>query len=349
MWNKLSEPIIGLSPMDGVTDAAFRFITDTYGKPDILFTEFTSVEGLDHGAVKLLEAFVYHKTDTPTICQIYGADPAAFYKSTFIACELGFDGVDINMGCPDAAVARKGGGAALILKPDVAQNIVRCVKRAVHDWTGGKNIEDVGLKDEIVEWVRNYQKIHELTPKRNMLPVSVKTRIGYDAIVTKEWIGNLLEVEPVAISLHGRTLKQMYTGQANWEEIGKAAEVVRKTETLLLGNGDIRSLDDAYEKIKTYGTHGALIGRACFGNPWLFKNFEPTALERLNVALEHCRKFMELTPEGHFMSLRKHLAWYCRGFEKAAEVRAQFMQVKTLEDVTNIVTKLRLQLRDNHT
>ncbi len=339
MWNRLSESIIGLSPMDGVTDAAFRYITDKYGKPDILFTEFTSVEGISHGAVKLLEAFVYHKTNTPTIAQIYGSDIESFYKATFVVCELGFDAIDINMGCPDAAVARKGGGAALILKPKLAQEIVFTVKKAINDWVHGRNIENVGLKDSIVEWVKHYQKQHMIHTERKYIPVSVKTRIGYDEIVTQEWISNLLETEPAAITLHGRTLKQMYTGQANWEEIGKAAALVKKTSSKILGNGDIKSLADATEKIKTYGTDGALIGRAAFGNPWIFQAYEPTTRERFETALEHCRMFMQFTPEAHFLSLRKHLAWYCKGFDGAAEVRAAFMQVQNLDDVERVISK----------
>lgn len=337
MWNKLSEPIIGLSPMDGVTDAAFRYIADIHGKPSILVTEFTSVEGVSHGAVKLLDAFVYHKTDTPTIAQIYGSDVASFYKTTFICCEMGFDAVDINMGCPDAAVARRGGGAGLILKPQLAQEIIQTVKRAVYDWSEGKKLEDVGLNKHVVAWVTKYKLAHQIQAERKILPVSVKTRIGYEEIVTQDWIKTLLEMEPAAITLHGRTLKQMYTGKANWEEIGKAAEITRDTSTLLLGNGDITSLADAHQKIQTYNLQGALIGRASFGNPWIFRSYEPTTKERLKTALEHCRMFMKLTPEGHFLSLRKHLAWYCKGFDKAAEVRARFMHVKTIEDVEAIM------------
>lgn len=339
MWSNLLEPIIGLSPMDGVTDAAFRYIADKKGKPSVLFTEFTSVEGVSHGAVKLLDAFIYHKTDTPTIAQIYGSDVESFYKTTFICCEMGFDAIDINMGCPDAAVARRGGGAALILQPTLAQKIIKTVKRAVKDWSEGKKIEGVDLNKNVVAWTKHYIATHAIQTDRKTLPVSVKTRIGYEEIVTQDWISNLLEMEPAAITVHGRTLKQMYTGEANWEEIGKAAEVARKTSTLLLGNGDITSLEDAHEKINTYKLNGALIGRASFGNPWIFctDSYQPTAKERLETALEHCRMFIKLTPEGHFLSLRKHLAWYCKGFDGAAEVRARFMHVKNLEDVEGIM------------
>src|SRR5687768_604936 len=110
-WEHLKRPIIGLAPMDGVTDAAFRSIVDKYGKPDILFTEFTSVEGISYGAHQLLNAFIYHDTKTPTVAQIFGSNPDDFYKVAFVIAEMGFDGIDINMGCPDHHVAKKGGGA----------------------------------------------------------------------------------------------------------------------------------------------------------------------------------------------------------------------------------------------
>lgn len=337
IWENLKTPIIALSPMDGVTDAAFRCMIDKHGKPDILITEFTSVEGVSHGAVSLLNAFIYHKTDTPTIAQIYGCDLESFYKTTFVVCEMGFDALDINMGCPDAAVARRGGGAGLIRTPKLAQDIIKTVKQAIKDWSEGQLIENVVNKERIVDFVKEYNVKNNIIPERKIIPVSVKTRIGYDDIVTETWISHLLEMEPAAISLHGRTLKQMYTGFANWDEIGKAAELARKTKTLLLGNGDIKTITEAHEKIKTYNTHGALIGRATFGNPWLFQNYEPTAKERLELAIDHCKMFETLTPDGHFLSMRKHLAWYCKGFDGAAEVRAALMHVKNVSEVESIM------------
>lgn len=338
-WQQLPKPIIALSPMDGVTDAAFRYINDTYGHPDILITEFTSVEGIEYGVTKLLEAFMYHQTDTPTIAQIYGSHPEAFYKATFIVCEMGFDGVDINMGCPDAAVARKGGGAALIRTPDLAKHIIFSVKKAIQDWSEGKTIQEVDLKPDILDFVKKFKETYSIIAERKIIPVSVKTRIGYEEIVTEEWMKHLLETEPVTISLHGRTLKQMYTGEANWEEIGKASEVVHETNTLFLGNGDVKSLEDAKHKAITYKTDGILIGRAAFGNPWIFSGEEASTQTRMKVALEHCQKFMEFTPEAHFLSLRKHLAWYTKGFDKAAEVRAEFMKVQNLEDIEHVMKK----------
>lgn len=144
-WRGLKRPIVALAPMDGVTDAAFRYIVDIYGKPSILFTEFTSVEGIVRGAWQLLQSFIYHKTSTPTVAQIFGKEPEAFYKTAILLAEMGFDGIDINMGCPDKNVARHGGGAALILKPQLAKEIICSVKKGLHDWSEGKKVEDLQL------------------------------------------------------------------------------------------------------------------------------------------------------------------------------------------------------------
>ncbi|MFA6005349.1 MAG: tRNA-dihydrouridine synthase [Patescibacteria group bacterium] len=338
-WKELTKPIIAQAPMDGVTDAAFRFITDTYGHPSILFTEFTTVEGIMHNAVKPLRAFIHHKTETPTVAQIFGGDQEKFYKVAFVAAEMGFDGVDINMGCPFKHITKGGAGAGLILQPKMAQNIVRSTQQGLKDWSEGKKIEDADLPKEIIEYVKNYQKVNNLKVTRYQLPVSVKTRVGYDKLVTTDWIGALLETELNAISLHGRTLKQMYTGDANWEEIAKAAELVHKTDTLILGNGDVKSKKDAEMKIKDFGVDGVLIGRASFGNPWIFAGVDASWQEHLKVALEHCRKFDELLPDMPFFPLRKHLAWYCKGFDHAAEVRVRLLQTNSTGEVEKILSE----------
>lgn len=337
-WDKY--PIIGLAPMDGVTDAAFRYISDTIGKPDLLLTEFVSVEGITAGAIALLDAFIYHKTKTPTIAQIYGTEPEAFYQSAFIVCELGFDGIDINMGCPDKSVSGRGAGAGLIRNPERAKAIVKATKQAALDWSEGKKLGDVGLRPKVTNAVRKLQKQLDITPIRRLLPVSVKTRIGFDRPVIHEWISHLLETEPVNITIHGRTLKQMYTGLADWDEIGAAAQLAKGSSTTIMGNGDVKSMDDAGKRIKEYGLHGVLIGRATFGNPWLFKREIPSTDMRLRAALAHCEAFERMLPKGHFLSLRKHMAWYCKGFDGAAEIRARLMSIQSVADVRQIVQPL---------
>lgn len=336
-WDKLKYPILALSPMDGVTDAAFRYITDKEGSPDILFTEFTAVEAISRGKTAVLQAFIYHKTKTPTVAQVFGTEVDSFYKTAIVVAALGFDGVDINMGCPAKAVSERGAGAGLILQPKLAQDIIKAVQKATKDWSEGITLEQADIHSDVISYIAACTQ-NDRASKRRQIPVSVKTRVGYDKPVIEEWIPYLLETEPVNISLHGRTLKQMYTGLADWEEIGKAAEIVKKTTTTIMGNGDVLSKDQAHEKIRQYNLDGVLIGRGAFGNPWIFKGLEVPAETKLKTALEHTRQFEVLTPTAHFLTMRKHLAWYCKGFPNASEVRIELMKVQNAQDVEQVLS-----------
>ncbi len=341
-WQSLSKPIIGLAPMDGVTDAAFRYITDKYGKPDVFFTEFIPVEAIEKGTNRVLPAFLHHRTNTPTVAQIFGHNLKAFYKAAIVACEMGFDGVDINMGCPDKHVVARGGGAALILQPNHAGKVIATVKKAVNDWFNGLTLNSAALSDEIISFIAFTNKKFYLKGKRRLLPVSLKTRIGFDKIVTKDWISHLIESEPAAISLHGRTLKQLYSGKADWDEIGKAASLCLKANIVFLGNGDVRSAQEALEKAKLYKTSGILIGRASLGNPWVFKNTVPTLKTRFKVLIEHTKKFMEYKPYLKLFPMRKHFTWYCKGFENSAGIRNELMKVSTFNDLEIILSSHKL-------
>lgn len=337
-WDNFNKPIIGLSPMDGVTDAAFRYMNAKYGKPSIQFTEFTSVEGLSAGAVKLLDDFIFDDTERPIAAQIFGSTPECFYRAAFIVSELGFDGIDINMGCPAKNVAHHGGGAALILQPDLAKEIIRRTKQGTEDWANGRNIDDIGLPEDLVRAVKKLSKQKE--GERTALPVSVKTRIGHSSIVVEDWTKHLLEAEPVNISIHGRTLKQMYTGRSDWEAIGRAAEIIHKTSTTALGNGDIESLTDAKSKIKQFGVDGVLIGRAAMGNPWVFQDRSVSLQEKLLVALEHARYFEFIFPQRPFLNMRKHLSWYVKGFDGAKDLRMKLMTTQNAEDCRQLVARV---------
>ncbi len=357
-WNNITKPIIALSPMDGVTDAAFRFIAAKYGRPDIHFTEFTNVEGLARNAAVMLDDFIYSEIERPVIAQIYGSEPESFYKIAVVACELGFDGIDINMGCPAKNVAARGCGAALIRNPPLAKQIIREVKRGVDDWVDGRSVEDLGLKPRMPLKVRrmNRERVgNERVEERRPLPVSVKTRIGYDSVVIEDWVRHLLEEEPVAISIHGRTLKQMYTGSADWEAIARAAEVIHQTETLVLGNGDLNSLEEVVEKFRMSRVDGVLLGRGAMGNPWIFREKERVKellamgsgadfpnnyvglTERFEVLLEHSRYFEKLKGTDRFAAMRKHFAWYCKGIPRAAELRGKMFQTKSAREVEDVV------------
>ncbi len=301
--------------MDGVTDAPFRYITDVYGKPDIIYTEFISVKGLILGKPAINRMLLKHKTDTFTVAQFFGTEPEYFYQAALVALEKGFDGVDINMGCPDRSVFNRGGGAGLILQPKLAKEIILSVKKAVKE-----GIKKFKIKKDIT--------------------VSVKTRTGYREHKTKEWINNLLEAEPDVICIHARTFAQKYSGLADWSQIGISAEIAKKTKTKIFGNGDIKSRSAALDKIKEYDLAGVLIGRAALGNPWIFKGVIPSTVERFKVLLEHCKKFTEFFPSADLSIMRKHLAWYVKDFYHAAEVRNELMQVNSVDDVKKILSKI---------
>lgn len=363
-WKTLKQPIIGLAPMDGVTDAPCRTMHGIYGSPDVVLTEFTNVEGIWRGSDRIFRDFLYTPAERPVVAQIFGCRPEFFYKAAHVVCELGFDGVDINMGCPAKTIANRGGGAGLIRLPETAKAIIRATQQGVRDWANGQTLEDLEMDCQRINCIRhmNEERIHiwgdNAYIERRLIPVSVKTRLGYDSIVITDWVQELLEMEPAAISIHGRTLVQHYKGEANWEAIAAACEIVRKTDTLIFGNGDIHSLYQAAERIRTTGVNGVLIGRASFGNPWLFQKKDvlrqllnaeitvtpenlpdvvPTREERLKMALEHARVHAKLKGEDHFVELRKHMGWYLGHFPGAKRVRNELVRINSLADVEQII------------
>jgi len=350
--------------MDGVTDAPNRTMHGLHGRPDVVITEFTNVEGLWRGGDRIFRDFLYTPAERPVVAQIFGCQPEYFYKAAHVVCELGFDGLDINMGCPAKTIANKGGGAGLIRVPDIAKAIIRAAQKGVRDWANGQTLEDLEMDPERIKRIRqmNEERVHiwDDTPhvERRLIPVSVKTRLGYDSIVITDWVQELLELEPHVISIHGRTLAQHYKGDANWDAIAAAAEIVRKTGTLIFGNGDIHTLYQAAQRIRTTGVSGVLIGRASFGNPWLFRDCEklkgllnagfnvtledlpdpaPSREERLLMALEHARVHAKLKGEDHFVELRKHMGWYLGHFHGAKRIRNELVRINSLADVECII------------
>jgi nifR3 family TIM-barrel protein len=345
-WKQLKEPIIGLSPMDGLTDHPFRHITKKYGNPDLLYTEFTSVEGLCHGAERLLREFLYDHSQFPIVAQIYGTTPAYFRQCAVLLCQLGFSGIDINMGCPAKNVAHSGAGAALIKNPSLAVEIITATQQGVEDWYQGMNVTDCpDLTKEVTKVV--LQRATELTVdslQRKRIPVSVKTRVGFDEPVVDSWIPTLLSTGVSTIALHGRTLKQQYSGSADWELIGKAAEIVRKTETKILGNGDIDSREKALEKCSTYALSGVLIGRAALGNPFIFTG-DSADTNIFSIALEHAQLYEETfssQEKYNFLPMRKHLAWYVRAIPNASQIRTRLVLSQSAAEVATILKDFHL-------
>ena len=361
-WANLPQPIIGLAPMDGVTDAAFRLIVAQQGRADISFTEFTSVGDICRGPDRMLSSLLYHECERPAVAQLYGKDPDLFYQAAHIVCELGFDGLDVNMGCPSKNVASSGSGAGLIRTPDVAHAILRAARQGVADWANGQSLVDAGIKVARTQFIQSMNVGRAGVPvvPRRLLPVSVKTRLGYDSVIVERWISHLLEEQPAAITVHGRTLEQMYRGQADWDAIARAVQVAEGTGTWLLGNGDVQSMQDVIRRVRDTGVQGVLVGRGALGSPWFFqRNDTARALargeddlepqqgasisvqveieKRFGVMMEHARHFEAIFAVSHFPRMRKHLGWYCKGFPHAASLRASMVRASSVLDVRGIL------------
>jgi len=357
-WHNIPRPIIGLSPMDGVTDASFRFITAKHGRPDVMLTEFVNIQSAIYAPELMLKDFTYAELERPVVAQIYGKTPELFYKVAHIVGELGFDGLDINMGCPARKIAAAGCGAALIRAPELAKEIIRAARQGLRDWRDGQSLKDIGIRPSAVEafCAANRRRTGgDHIPARRLLPLSIKTRIGYDRIVVKEWISTLLEEAPAAITLHGRTLQQGYRGDADWDAIAQAAELARGGATLILGNGDLMNMADVYRRVRDSGVDGVLIGQAAGGDPWLFAGKSQVKLalqgespvppaagvsldERFAVMIEHSRHYETVVQNHCFFGMRKNLLWYCRDFPGAEELRWHMKRANNAFEVECAIT-----------
>ncbi len=333
-WEKLDKPFFCLAPMYDVTDAAYRAMFVKYGKlaspkpgeggPDVLFTEFVSADGLAsaEGCPKLLRELYFTEAERPIVAQIFGSRPENIEKAAFLIKKLGFDGMDINMGCPDRAVEKQGAGAALIKNPALASEIISAAKAGA-----GK------------------------------MPVSVKTRLGYNKIDTEKWVARLLQEKPAAMTVHLRTRKEMSEAPAHWEEMLKIVAMAKEINVPVIGNGDIRDINDGWQKAEKYGCDGIMIGRGAFGRPWLFGDQGKPLLQglplekRIEILLEHSHLFWKLYGQtktnqklfnGHqknFAVMRKHFKAYITGFKGAKALRDKLMQLENADEVNTVVNE----------
>ena len=309
-WKALPKPLFALAPLEDVTDAAFRRLIAKFGKPDVMFTEFTSADGLvladEKGQKRLRKKLLYSETERPIVAQLFTSIPEHMAKATALVASLGFDGVDINMGCQDRAVERGGCGAALIKTPALAREIIRAAKKAG-------------------------------------LPVSVKTRIGYDGDELDTWLSELLAEEPAAITIHARTRKEMSDVPARWETIERAVAIRDSlgSQTLIIGNGDVKDIADARAKVAETKCDGVMLGRAIFGNPWLFSNsqeFRNKPEYRLHALVEHLQLFDELLSDATpFATMKKHFKSYVSDWSGAKELRMQLMKISTVDEARRFV------------
>src|SRR3989344_6016535 len=338
-WNRLPKPFFAMAPMKDFTDPAWRALVAELGKPDVTFTEFVSADGLYHTngladkaekssaraarpiqhdfsafpATPLMRDMQFSEAKRPIVMQVFSSKPEMIAYAARLAAELGFDGLDINMGCPDKTIEHQGAGAALIKTPELAQELIHAAQ--------------------------------ESSP----LPVSVKTRIGYNAEMLDEWLPALLEARLAAITLHLRTRKEMSLVPAQWELMKRAVEMRNRLapKVLLIGNGDVQDLNNARAKVAESGCDGAMIGRGMFGNPWVFNpgavtdlNEKDLHLRKLEILVELAHIFAKLSPPKHFAILKKHIKAFVTGFDGTAELRATLMEAESAIDLERIAAQL---------
>ncbi|HBP51637.1 MAG: tRNA-dihydrouridine synthase [Candidatus Shapirobacteria bacterium GW2011_GWE1_38_10] len=335
-----SQKIVALSPLDGITDEAFRITQCQIAKPDLIFTEFVSAEGLAHSAVKLFDTLLYSNQERPIIGQLFGKDPDSFYTAAVILCYLGFDGIDVNFGCPAKTVTQHGSGASLIDKPELAGQIIKSVQKAVSDFSKEKvSLKDLKLKEKVFKVIERNLKYSEFSGK--IIPtISVKTRLGISADTTDTWIPFLLSHHLDFLTLHGRTLKQGYSGTANWDSIAKAAKLAKKAGTIFFGNGDVESRSQALDYCKKYGVNGVLIGRAAMGNPWAFNDKKPDLREKFSAMLLHAKNFTDIFPARRFDPLRRHFLLYVSGHPAAKELRMEIVKLTSIDQLYALEERL---------
>ncbi len=313
-WKTLKKPLFVLAPMADVTDASFRRVIAEHGKPDVMWTEFVSADGLvrasEEGKRKLMKDLIYHESERPIVAQLFSGNPEYMRQAAKLVAELGFDGIDINMGCPDRSIEKQGAGASMIKNPENARAVIRAAMSGVRD--SGKDI-----------------------------PVSVKTRIGYNTVELETWLPELLKEEPALVTVHARTRKEMSKVPARWEFVKRAVEIRNElgSDTLIFGNGDALNIEDARKKVEATGADGVMLGRAIFGNPWLFSERSDVSIpEKLRTLVLHTKLFEELLDTKSFALMKKHYKAYVSGWDGAKELRDILMGAENASQVERIVS-----------
>ncbi len=294
--------------MADVTDTSYRRIIARLGKPDVIWTEFVSADGLvratEVGKKKLLKDLEYTEEERPIVAQLFSARPEYMLEAAKLTRELGFDGLDINMGCPDRGVEKQGAGAAMIKNPQLAREVIRAAKEGFQG------------------------------------PVSVKTRIGYNKNEIETWIPEILKEGVDVLTVHLRTRKEMSNVPAQWEKIKRVIELRNEIapDTLIFGNGDVKNLEEARRLVNETGVDGVMLGRAIFGNPWLFSEKTPDIKEKLEILIEHTKLFEELLGGiKNFAIMKKHFKAYVSQFDGASELRQKLMEVNSAKEVEDII------------
>ncbi len=313
IWETLSTLITILAPMEDVTDTVFRQIITQTARPSLFFTEFTNVDGLlsEYGYAKVSQRLRFLPIEKPLIAQIWGVKPEKFYEAAKKIAPMGFDGIDLNMGCPVGDVVKIGGGGGCIGDNERVKEIIKATREGAGD-----------------------------------LPVSVKTRIGRNKIITDEWIGFLLEQKLPALSVHLRTIKEQSAVPAHWEEMEKIVKMKNdiSPKTKIIGNGDVSSFAEIKERVETYGCDGVMVGRGIFHNPWLFDQTVDPQTKMLADRLELLKKHVVLFDQTWnginnkpYKILKKYFKIYLSDFDGASAIREKFMMTETPQEALELV------------
>ncbi|HGZ8469400.1 TPA: tRNA dihydrouridine synthase [Staphylococcus aureus] len=318
-WSELPRPFFILAPMEDVTDIVFRHVVSEAARPDVFFTEFTNTESFCHpeGIHSVRGRLTFSEDEHPMVAHIWGDKPEQFRETSIQLAKMGFKGIDLNMGCPVANVAKKGKGSGLILRPDVAAEIIQATK------AGG-------------------------------LPVSVKTRLGYYEIDEwKDWLKHVFEQDIANLSIHLRTRKEMSKVDAHWELI-EAIKNLRDEiapNTLLTINGDIPDRKIGLELAEKYGIDGVMIGRGIFHNPFAFEKEprEHTSKELLDLLRLHLSLFNKYEKDEirQFKSLRRFFKIYVRGIRGASELRHQLMNTQSIAEARALLDEFEAQMDED--
>ena len=315
-WRELPRPFFVLAPMEDVTDVVFRHVVSEAGRPDVFFTEFTNTESFCHpeGVHSVRGRLTFTEDEQPIVAHIWGDKPDHFREMSIEMAEMGFKGIDLNMGCPVANVATKGKGSGLIQRPEIAAEIIQAAK------AGG-------------------------------LPVSVKTRLGYSEIDEwRAWLKHIFEQDIANLSIHLRTRKEMSKVDAHWELIGEIKKLRDEIapETLLTINGDIPDRKTGLELAEKYGIDGVMIGRGIFHNPYAFEKEprEHSSKELLDLLRLHLELFDKYSKEESrlFKPLRRFFKIYVRGIRGASELRHQLMSTNTTDEARALLDKFEAQM-----
>jgi len=304
-WEKLKPPIIALAPMAGITDSSWRIICKKLGA-DVVYTEMVSVAGLCYSGAKTLSYLKFQKSEHPVVVQLFGSQPEQFAKAAQIVTRVGFDGIDINFGCPARKVIKNESGAVLMDNLTKSYQIIK----AVCDNTS--------------------------------LPVSIKMRNSKGLATASQFVEKIKDLPVQAIMIHGRSFEQGFAGDPDWSEIKKVRQIYKG---ILLANGGINTPIKAQQVISETKVDGLGLAQGVLGKPWLFKQIkdylvkkkytEPNWAKIKPIILKHAK--LVINDKGSLIELRKHLLWYVRGHSQAKQLKKELVTVTTLQDIENIL------------